>query len=257
MDSLTKNKYIKLFSNPELLKCNVSEEDYKEVMPRVEQISRLAKIEGAIYAIYDFNKANYLLQSEEQKKIFGVNQNNPEIDLEAHYSRIHHDDRDFVLETDYMFHNFFMTLSAQEKFNYKLVYDFRTKTEDGYYLRFMHQSVVFEQDKHGNLWLNLVISYPLPEIKKNEKPSRYLINIETKSFHLFNDNENSSFNAVLTPREIEIVVLLARGFDSYNIADKLKISINTVNNHRQNILSKTQSDNTTQAVLFCKSLGLI
>ena len=255
MDKQIENKYLQLFNNPELLKCNVSEKEYLAVMPRVKQISRLAKIEGAIYAIYDFNKRNYLLQSEEQKLIFGVNENSPEIDLKAHYSSIHPDDRDFVLETDYRFHDLFLTLSPQEKFNYKLVYDFRTKTVDGYYLRFMHQCVIFEQDQQGNLWLNLVISYPLSEMKKNEKPSRYLINIETKSFHLFNADDAHS--AVLTHREIEIAALLARGYDSINIADKLHLSRNTVNNHRQNILSKTKSDNTTQAVLFCKRLGLI
>ena len=257
MDKEIENKYVQLFNNPELLKCNVSEKDYQAVMPRVQQISRLAKIEAAIYAIYDFNKGNYLLQSEEQKLIFGVNENNPEIDLKTHYAAIHPDDRDFVLETDYMFHNFFSTLSPKEKFNYKLVYDFRTKTVDGRYLRFMHQCVVFEQDQEGNLWLTLVISYPLSEMKKNEKSSRYLINIETKSFHLFHENGYNTSGSVLTRREIEIVELLARGYDSVTIADKLYLSRNTINNHRQNILSKTKSDNTTQAVLFCKRLGLV
>ena len=58
-------------------------------------------------------------------------------------------------------------------------------------------------------------------------------------------------------RETEILSLIACGYDSKNISDKLFISINTVNNHRQNILRKTKTENTTQALLYCKRLGII
>jgi len=59
-----------------------------------------------------------------------------------------------------------------------------------------------------------------------------------------------SLNSVLTKRETEILALIAKGFLSKQIADKLKISINTVNNHRRNILEKTGCSNTFEALKY-------
>jgi DNA-binding CsgD family transcriptional regulator len=221
-------------------------------------IKRLAEIEHSIYAVFDMHKHNYLLQSKEQLEIFGFEkQPGKTINLEMHYERIHPDDLAFVLETDNMQFQFFSNMPFEEKKEYKLVYDFRTRNTDGFYVRHVHQSIPLEQDRNGRTWLTLVISHPVSERAKNEKPQRRLINIKTGELHLFTKIDENNSGVVLTKREKEILVLISRGYDSYNIADKLKISIHTVNNHRQSILRKTRTENATQAVLYCRRLGII
>ena len=42
----------------------------------------------------------------------------------------------------------------------------------------------------------------------------------------------------LTPREVEILKLIAEGYKSKEIADYLYISVNTVDKHRANIMKK-------------------
>lgn len=245
--------------NQDLHICDVGEEDYKRIMPKIEMIKRLAEIERSVYAVYDLHKCNYLLQSEEQKELFGHTGENDgqEIDAEAHYKNIHPDDLPFVLETDNMVYRFFSELPFHEKKDFKLVYNFRTKNTEGMYKHHMHQSVVLEQDKNGRTWLTLVISHLLSDRYANEKPQRRLINFKTGKLYLFNDLDQSARNTMLTRRESEVLTLIGRGYDSINISDKLHISVNTVNNHRQNILRKTQTENTTQALLYCKRLGVI
>ena len=49
----------------------------------------------------------------------------------------------------------------------------------------------------------------------------------------------------LTPREVEVLRLIARGRSNQEIATELVISINTVTNHVKNILGKTGCDNRT------------
>lgn len=51
------------------------------------------------------------------------------------------------------------------------------------------------------------------------------------------DDEGEDYE--LTDREIDVLVLLSQGLSSKQIADKLNISIHTVNTHRKNITHKT------------------
>jgi DNA-binding CsgD family transcriptional regulator len=84
-----------------------------------------------------------------------------------------------------------------------------------------------------------------------------MINIKSGKLHLFNNDDSINSGTLLTKREAEILGLIAQGLDSRDISERLFISVNTVNNHRQNILSKTRSENTTQALLYAKRIGII
>lgn len=51
---------------------------------------------------------------------------------------------------------------------------------------------------------------------------------------------------ILSPREREVMNLLAVGHSTKQIAKQLQISIKTVDNHRSNVLGKMKMDNTAQ-----------
>jgi DNA-binding NarL/FixJ family response regulator len=53
-------------------------------------------------------------------------------------------------------------------------------------------------------------------------------------------------NPSLTSRETQILKMIAGGFTNKEIADKLNISPKTVNNHRQNILTKLKAKNSAE-----------
>jgi len=61
----------------------------------------------------------------------------------------------------------------------------------------------------------------------------------------------------LSPREIEILQLVATGASNKDIAEKLIISEGTVKNHLSNILGKMGVKDRMQAVLKAKELGII
>lgn len=62
---------------------------------------------------------------------------------------------------------------------------------------------------------------------------------------------------ILSPREKEIVAAIAKGFSSTEIANKLFISINTVETHRKNIFFKLGISNTAQLISTAIKLGII
>jgi DNA-binding NarL/FixJ family response regulator len=61
----------------------------------------------------------------------------------------------------------------------------------------------------------------------------------------------------LTPREKEVLNLVARGHSTKQIADKLDISIRTVESHRINMLKKVGVSNSAELVKRSVELGLL
>ena len=61
----------------------------------------------------------------------------------------------------------------------------------------------------------------------------------------------------LTGREIEVLRLLADGFSSREVAQKLEISFKTATSHRNNILTKLGVHDTVLAVRWAIRQGII
>jgi DNA-binding NarL/FixJ family response regulator len=68
---------------------------------------------------------------------------------------------------------------------------------------------------------------------------------------------SASLEEPLSPRELEILRLVATGASNRDIADTLVIAEGTVKNHLTNILGKLSAKDRMQAVLRAKEYGLI
>lgn len=62
---------------------------------------------------------------------------------------------------------------------------------------------------------------------------------------------------ILSPREIEVAVLLAKGFINKEIADKLNISTTTVNTHRTHIMEKLEARSLADIIVYCVMNGFV
>jgi NarL family two-component system response regulator LiaR len=61
----------------------------------------------------------------------------------------------------------------------------------------------------------------------------------------------------LTPREMEVLQLIAEGLSTRQMAERLFVSENTVKTHVTRVLDKLGADRRTQAVQLAKQLNLI
>jgi len=61
----------------------------------------------------------------------------------------------------------------------------------------------------------------------------------------------------LTEREKEILMLIAEGYSSHQIADKLYLTVKTVLNHRRNVMEKLGVDNPAQLIKYAIKMGLV
>jgi two-component system, NarL family, response regulator LiaR len=70
-------------------------------------------------------------------------------------------------------------------------------------------------------------------------------------------NEVRLRELAVTPRELEILALIATGMSNREIAEKLFVSENTVKTHSSRLFDKLGAKRRTQAVQMGKELGLI
>ena len=61
----------------------------------------------------------------------------------------------------------------------------------------------------------------------------------------------------LSPREHEVLVLIAQGLSYQQIADQLFVSLSTIKTHAANIFSKLDVQRRTQAVMVAQKRGLL
>ncbi len=65
------------------------------------------------------------------------------------------------------------------------------------------------------------------------------------------------YNSILSQRELKIIKLCQEGLSSKMIADKLKLSIHTVKNHKRNCMDKTLTHNISELIhLYIKNRWL-
>lgn len=70
-------------------------------------------------------------------------------------------------------------------------------------------------------------------------------------------NPEQEADDLLTPREREVLTLIAKGFTNSEIADKLTISVNTVKTHRSSIYDKLDIHDRASLVAYALRRGIL
>ncbi|WP_236975453.1 response regulator [Membranihabitans maritimus] len=81
------------------------------------------------------------------------------------------------------------------------------------------------------------------------------LNVPTNSSSIHLDERPPA--PMLTPREKEVLNLIAKGFTNPQIAEKLFVSVLTVNSHRKNLLGKFEVSNTAKLIKLAVEMGLV
>ncbi len=230
------------------LDCTVHAQDYETIKPRLATLADLAKMENRSLSLYDIASKSFLLKTDRHMQLLGYD--GQEIAISNYHRMIHPADLPFLYDSELQMYYYLQ--KRDDKQDYKLVYDYRVRAKNGTYIRFLHQMAIFACDRENHAWLMLVISDVLQQHPQDSPPRRVLLNMRTQKACLFSEEQE-----LVTLREQEILGLISQGLDSNQIADRLCISIHTVNNHRQNILAKTQARHITQAMYYLRCIGLL
>lgn len=224
--------------------------DYDKLDDIKKLINRIDYLEDRPFFILDYYKQNFFFISEKFNNLFG-HTGETKHDFNFFIDHLHPDDFKINNRGPIEFLNIVNELKNSEIMDYLMIGDYRLKMPSGSYVRILEKSCILKTDKSWHPWLMLAIS-DLAENQDLSLPcSVKIINTRTNEFvFTLGDQKTIENDKMLTSREKEILSLIAKGYSSKLIAGKLGISINTVNNHRRNILIKTGCANTFESLKY-------
>jgi DNA-binding CsgD family transcriptional regulator len=101
------------------------------------------------------------------------------------------------------------------------------------------------------IWLGLKLTRPTERVVVRE----VLVPVAAETSFVANAANLERFG--LTPRELEILRLIAEGLSNREIAERVHVSENTVKTHSTNLFAKLNARRRTQAVQIAKEAGVI
>ena len=207
-----------------------------------------------IIDFYDMSLSNV---SSEIEAIHGFN---PEtVNFNDILATIHPDDINFVSQAEASVLNFFYSKLRKEKItDYKMSYSFRSRMKNGEYAMLNHQAIVLTLDSKGGFGKSLNIHTKIDHLTKNNTYQYSIISLKNKTSYMNIDvlEENQCF-LEFSKREINIIKLIANGLDNNKIASTLFISVNTVKQHRKNIIKKSNTGNIAHLIRQSTLQGLL
>lgn len=218
--------------------------DYSILDKHKPWLEELDRFSSAAISVFDLNRKTHVYISGLYRKRLGLPDHKQE-GPEGFDQLMHPDDLLIATKSGLHFLKMTIDLKPEERKDFKLVSEFRIRKSKGSWMRMIEQQQILETDPCGNIWLALSTVDVSPNQNTDEPMTCRLVNHRTGEITPYATG-NNFFQ--LTRREKEILLLISDGFTSKLIAERLNISIHTVNTHRQNIIEKLAVSNTAEAV---------
>lgn len=160
-------------------------------------------------------------------------------------------------------------LDKEELTSYKLISSYRMQDYKGKIRSMLHQATPLSISESGTPQHVLSVHTDISHLKVCSTPEVSFIHLKGgRSFYNidsskgFFDPELSGTKKIklhenISSREKDVIRLLAKGYDTKNIAEELHLSVHTVSTHRKNILQKSSCTNTTELVAKCITGGIL
>lgn len=209
--------------------------------------------------ILNVRTGRYIFASDTTKRLTGY----PSEDfikggMEYLNDLIHPDDSIWLWKLMRQVWDFLLAQPAHQREGYQFNCDYRLRKANGAYIRLLEQNVVLQTDTRGNITHLLGICTDITNRKSNDILTASVLSTEDETCLLCSSaDEDLQPNELLSNREKEIVKLVAAGYSSKCIADRLSISFHTVNTHRKKIIQKTSTKTAGGLVQFAITNGII
>ncbi|WP_165499709.1 helix-turn-helix transcriptional regulator [Pedobacter frigidisoli] len=216
-----------------------------------------ARLENCISVLSDLKKRKSYIYYGGIAGQLGLQQTDLELnsiwedDLLQH---IHPDDMEKKMRLELQFFRLLNAVSPQERTSYEAVTRLRFVRPDGKTVLLKHRLMYISSTVQGSIRLALCLYHGIIDHPDLRSPDALILNSQTG---IVIDLNREKFRDVLSGREKELLQLIGYGLKSKEISQKMNISINTVNRHRQNIFQKLDAKNAIEACRIAEVSGLL
>jgi len=230
--------------------------NYSAINKHTSVLQTLSDIGNSGTGIFDLCKREFIFYSSNFGILLGYEPGDyKDLGQQFFASKIHPDDAIKCSINGVSVLKILNNFSSDEKFNYKLITEYRMLNSQNQYVRLIEQYQVLELDTFGQIWLMLNVVDVSSNQDVFEESKSQLLNFRTGK--IIPIEASSKVQVELTRREIEILKYVKDGLLSKEISNKLAISVHTVNTHRQRFLEKLGAKNSLEAVIFAAKFGLL
>lgn len=203
--------------------------------------------------IFDFTRGEINYISPGIQKIFGYEPG--EVNLQFLYEKIHPNDRRGVAEAtmDAVQGTIDNHMTSPGRLKFSVNYRFQKK--DGSYLQVLRHQTIQQTDEQGNILRTTGIIVELGHLPELNGVTGKMV--DNESGKVIYSRSYAGQDSIFSTREKEIILLLATGKKTDEIAEELFISPNTVSTHRKNMLKKYAVKNTAELISFSKKQGIL
>lgn len=241
-------------------RLSASEVDYGIWERDKAVLHQMSKLSRSCMFVVDVHTCRYAFASFRFVDLLGYDSHKiATLEKQGDYleSRIHPDDRSQLEALQVSLAKFIYSLPPGQRNDYCNIYGFRVRNAKQQYVQVVSKHQVLEQSRNGKAWLILGSMDIAPAQKASGRVDCTVLNLGSGELFSPVMCAEPEPPAVLSPRELEILLLIRRGFLSKEIAHKLDLSIYTVHNHRKNILAKLHVDTIIEAINKAGDYGII
>jgi DNA-binding CsgD family transcriptional regulator len=226
-------------------------------------VSRFAPV---IYVL-DYTTKKYLYVDDACFDLFGYTAKQwKEEGIDGYLSKWH--PADLHIMTHQIFPTNLQFLSALPPSRYEDIifsYNYRVLNAKGEYINVLQRSCYVPGDEKGKPVATIGAAFEITHFKSDVSVVHTIEEARNLDGRFYNeilykhvyDVTPTQQDTLLSTRELQILRHMAKGLSSKQIADKLGISPNTINNHRKNMLSRTGSKSSVELLKFALDEGYL
>jgi DNA-binding CsgD family transcriptional regulator len=222
--------------------------------PIMLKLEELTGENDQYFQVFDLGKMKFLFTSKNIFPMLGVTAEdiNP-----GHYTQlVHPDDEERLGQARARVYKMEKEIFKAQKGSALTSYNLRIRNSGGNYNNLFVQDYMFYSPiPYKAVFLIQVITNIDWYKMKKDRFHHYVGN--DLSLFKFPDQKLLDMGPDLSYREFEIIRLIEAGLSSQEIADRLFLSVHTVNTHRSNILEKTGKTSVSDLIYEFKEKGLL
>ena len=221
--------------------------------------------QSPIFYAGDYSQGKYLYIDPSCQAVLGYELEHIAKEGPVYFTSLWHP-ADFKIYSEKTFPETIKFLKKQhpgERLKFSSSLNYRIKARNGRYLTVLQRSTYFLHPDTGQPLAVVGFIIDITHYKEDTRVIHTIEKIDRNFSVLSKDPVYKAIyypekeSGVLSKREMEILQLIYEGLNSKEIAKKLFVSINTINNHRKNMLQKSDCKNSSELLNYAIKNGLV